>query len=68
VADARQRYIYCRYGGEEFLLVLPQMSTDDAVERAEQLRSAIAAAPVSYAAPIGASNYGSLLRGCGDRH
>jgi diguanylate cyclase (GGDEF)-like protein/PAS domain S-box-containing protein len=42
--------IYCRYGGEEFLLVLPQMSGENAVERAEQLRTAIAAAPVSYGA------------------
>ena len=40
--------IYCRYGGEEFLLVLPRMSTEDAVNRAEQLRSAMAAAPVPY--------------------
>lgn len=42
--------IYCRYGGEEFLLVLPRMSIGDAVDRAEQLRRAIAAAPVSYGA------------------
>jgi diguanylate cyclase (GGDEF)-like protein/PAS domain S-box-containing protein len=40
--------IYCRYGGEEFLLVLPRMSIEDAVERAEQLCRAVAAAPVSY--------------------
>jgi diguanylate cyclase (GGDEF)-like protein/PAS domain S-box-containing protein len=40
--------IYCRYGGEEFLLVLPQMSTENAVKRAEQLRSAMAAVPVPY--------------------
>ena len=42
--------IYCRYGGEEFLLVLPRMAEESAVERAEQLRSAMAAAPVSYGA------------------
>lgn len=47
---ARGSDIYCRYGGEEFLLVLPQMAQDDAVERAEQLRSAMAAAPVTYGA------------------
>ncbi len=50
---ARGSDIYCRYGGEEFLLVLPQMAEDDAVERAEQLRSAMAAAPVLFgASPI----------------
>lgn len=47
---ARGSDIYCRYGGEEFLLVLPQMAEDNAIERAEQLRSAIAAAPVLYGA------------------
>jgi diguanylate cyclase (GGDEF)-like protein/PAS domain S-box-containing protein len=47
---ARRSDIYCRYGGEEFLLVLPQMSADCAAERAEQLRQAIAASPVTYGA------------------
>lgn len=47
---ARGSDVYCRYGGEEFLLVLPQMSEDNAVERAEQLRSAMAATPVLYGA------------------
>lgn len=45
---ARGSDIYCRYGGEEFLLVLPQMPEDKAVERAEQLRSAMVATPVLY--------------------
>jgi len=40
--------IYCRYGGEEFLLVLPKMSGKDAVLRAEQLRAAMAAVPVTF--------------------
>jgi diguanylate cyclase (GGDEF)-like protein/PAS domain S-box-containing protein len=46
--QARGSDIYCRYGGEEFLLVLPEMAEASAVERAELLRSAIAAAPVAY--------------------
>jgi diguanylate cyclase (GGDEF)-like protein/PAS domain S-box-containing protein len=51
--DARGSDIYCRFGGEEFLLVLPGMAEESAVKRAEQLRSAIAAAPVVYdATPI----------------
>lgn len=45
---ARGSDIYCRYGGEEFLLVLPQMAQDSAVERVEQLRAALAANPVSH--------------------
>jgi diguanylate cyclase (GGDEF)-like protein/PAS domain S-box-containing protein len=46
--NARASDICCRYGGEEILLVLPGMSERDAVDRAELLRSAIAAAPVEY--------------------
>jgi diguanylate cyclase (GGDEF)-like protein/PAS domain S-box-containing protein len=49
---ARGSDVYCRYGGEEFLLVLPQMETAIAVERAEQLRCAMAAAPVPYGASL----------------
>lgn len=39
---ARASDISCRYGGEEFLLVLPHTGTDTALERAEQLRCALA--------------------------
>lgn len=35
---ARTEDIPCRYGGEEFLLVLPNMNLDAAIERAEQWR------------------------------
>ena len=38
--------IYCRYGGEEFLLILPDMQGEKTCERAEQLRLAIAASPI----------------------
>jgi len=40
--------IYCRYGGEEFLLILPGMKEETACERAEQLRTAIAASPIIF--------------------
>lgn len=36
-----------RFGGEEFLIVLPGCAAADAASRAEQLRQAIAASPVS---------------------
>lgn len=46
--SSRGSDICCRYGGEEFLLVLPQMTEQAAVARAEQLRRAIADTPFSY--------------------
>lgn len=45
---SRASDIYCRYGGEEFLLVLPGMTEQDARHRAEQLRSEMAATPVTF--------------------
>ena len=42
--------IVCRYGGEEFLLVLPGTTEDSAVERAEGLRRAMAATTVRHGA------------------
>jgi diguanylate cyclase (GGDEF)-like protein/PAS domain S-box-containing protein len=50
--SARASDIYCRYGGEEFLLLLPQMSGELAVERAEHLRQTLASTPVPYAAGV----------------
>ena len=46
-SNARASDIVCRYGGEEFLLVLPALTQEGAVERAEQLRCAMEATPVS---------------------
>lgn len=49
---ARASDIYCRYGGEEFLLVLPQMTLDTAVERAELLRNAMMATAIPFGAAL----------------
>jgi diguanylate cyclase (GGDEF)-like protein len=38
----------CRFGGEEFIVILPEMSLDIAIRRAEQIRAAAAALPLSY--------------------
>jgi diguanylate cyclase (GGDEF)-like protein/PAS domain S-box-containing protein len=48
--NARASDIICRYGGEEFLLVLPGLSEEGAIERAEQLRCAIAATRIGHGA------------------
>ncbi len=40
--------IACRYGGEEFTLILPEASLPDAAQRAEQIREAIRDLDVHY--------------------
>jgi diguanylate cyclase (GGDEF)-like protein len=46
--------IACRYGGEEFALILPETDTDSAARRAEDIRLAIAALRLSHAGkPLG---------------
>ncbi len=45
--NARGSDIYCRYGGEEFLMVLFDMMGDDACLRTEQLRHAFATAAIT---------------------
>jgi diguanylate cyclase (GGDEF)-like protein/PAS domain S-box-containing protein len=39
--------IPCRYGGEEFLILLPDMTLERACKRTEHLRATLAAAPVA---------------------
>jgi diguanylate cyclase (GGDEF)-like protein/PAS domain S-box-containing protein len=38
--------VFCRYGGEEFLLVLPTMENETACHRIEQLRRVVESTPV----------------------
>lgn len=46
--SVRASDVACRYGGEEFLLLLPNMSAEHAVGRAEQWRAAFEATTVNY--------------------
>ena len=48
IAGIRTEDIACRYGGEEFLLVLPGASLETTRERAENLRLAVKALQVQY--------------------
>ncbi len=47
--SVRASDVACRYGGEEFLLLLPNMNCNDALLRAEQWRAAFEATTVVYA-------------------
>ena len=44
----RTEDIACRYGGEEFLLIMPGASLETTRERAENLRQAVKALQVKY--------------------
>jgi diguanylate cyclase (GGDEF)-like protein len=45
---ARGEDIICRYGGEEFVMILPEITQDTAVERAEAIRRKIAGISLHY--------------------
>jgi len=47
--SVRASDVACRYGGEEFLLVLPNMPVENALLRAEQWRASFAALAVEFA-------------------
>jgi diguanylate cyclase (GGDEF)-like protein len=47
-----EHHILCRMGGEEFAVMLPGDTLDEAAETAETIRAAIAAKPVQLEAPI----------------
>ena len=44
----RNEDIACRYGGEEFTIVLPEADTETALQRAEQIRAAIGSATILH--------------------
>ncbi|MDQ3206771.1 MAG: diguanylate cyclase [Pseudomonadota bacterium] len=44
----REEDIACRYGGEEFTIVLPEMDADSALRRAEEIRAALATTRVTH--------------------
>lgn len=49
VRHTRSSDVACRYGGEEFLALLPEMGLESAVARAEKLRLAVQTEPIRWA-------------------
>lgn len=47
---ARESDIVCRFGGEEFLVVLPNMAIPQALERSQSWQTSLAASPVQHGA------------------
>ena len=44
----RESDLICRFGGEEFIAIMPNMTTDQALERVESWRKQLAETPVVY--------------------
>lgn len=54
-AAARKSDVICRYGGEEFLVLMPEASLADAARKAEELRAAVGRLRLqSRGTPVGA--------------
>lgn len=52
--NVRNSDLACRYGGEEFALVLPEISREDAIERCETLRLSVSRLQIRYGGqPLG---------------
>ena len=47
-SHCRSRDVVCRYGGEEFAILMPGISITRAIERAERIRQAFASMSVSF--------------------
>ncbi len=48
IASVRTEDLVCRYGGEEFVIILPEINVDFAILRAEALRSLVGEIRVRY--------------------
>lgn len=55
VGAVRSSDIVCRYGGEELLVILPECSLQEAMDRAENMRTRISALSDSHGCKISAS-------------
>lgn len=47
-SNSRSEDVACRYGGEEFILILPEMDLKAATQRAEQIRAEVAGMSVRH--------------------
>lgn len=57
MSSMRKEDVCCRYGGEEFVILIPECEHDDAVVRAEALRAALEASKLGVTASIGVATW-----------
>lgn len=59
--ESRKCDLVCRYGGEEFLVVLPDITLDQAMLRAESWRKSISDQPLTSAPPQISASFGIAI-------
>jgi len=63
---SRESDLVCRYGGEEFCVLLPHLDVHNACQAAERFREAIASAPTSHVSVTASLGVSAVSLGAGD--
>jgi len=64
VENTRSGDIVCRYGGEEFVILMTDLSTEMAYERAESLRKQFASMKIEFEGKLLSSTFSAGIACC----